>query len=292
MPILTSVGRAALLAAVAAMAMSASAAAPKAAAAPAGSARDLFSFAAGARIVEAPADALMTQMDASPLNLIDDSTVTDWTGEAGQATFVFELSELTELSRIAFDTGGLNRDAKAPNAFVVELSKTSATQGYTQILRGTLQMARNGQSFAFKVGERPVGQWVRLTILTNHGDDYQGFTGFHGYGQQLTTAAAMPGLTGKYDGASGWGRVNLAASGAQVSGCYEFQQGEFAGVVDGRVLKLSMLQREDGTRMNGLFQLLPGGKLMGLVRSAGPAYRDTYAAYYSAQKVNGKPNSC
>ena len=47
-------------------------------------------------------------------------------------------------------------------------------------LSGDLRMNANGQSFAFKPEERPTGRWVRLTILGNHGDDYTGFTGFHG----------------------------------------------------------------------------------------------------------------
>ena len=103
----------------------------------------------------------------------------------------------------------------------------------------------------------------------------------------------MPGLGGRYDGASGWGRVNLSDSGAGVSGCYDFQQGAFSGAVDGRVLKIAMLQRENGERLNGLFQFAPGGrKLVGLVRTEGSAYRDAYAYYYSAEKVESKPGGC
>lgn len=254
--------------------------------------QDLLSFASGGRILSAPDDTGMSQMDSSPLNLIDDSAATDWTGAAGEVSFVFELSEMTELYRFSFDTGGLNRDAKASKDFVIEVSETSATKGFSEVLGGALKMAKNGQSFSFKPEERPTAQWVRLTLLGNHGDDYQGFTGFHAYGQQLTEEATMPDLTGKYDGASGWGRINLTDGEEGVSGCYEYQQGEFDGVVEGRVLKLSMHQRADGNRLTGLFQLMADGKLVGLVRKDGSAYRDGYADYYSAEKAGGKPNSC
>ena len=253
---------------------------------------DLFSYAEGNRILQAPDGTGMSQMEATPLNLIDDSAATDWTDAAGEAVFVFELAELTELHRIAFDTGGLNRDMKSPKEFVLEVSETSATKGFSEVLGGTLKMAKNGQSFSFKPEERPTAQWVRLTILNNHGDDYQGFTGFHGYGKQLTQDASMPDLTGKYEGASGWGRINMTDSDAGVSGCYAYQQGEFDGVVEGRVLKVNMHQRENGERMNGVFQMMPGGKLVGLVRGEGSAQRDTYAAYYSAEKESNKPNGC
>ena len=70
-----------------------------------GPASDLFAFSQGARLVQVPDDAEFTAMDSSPLNLIDGSATTDWTGEAGRpAVFVLELAERTELSRIAFDS--------------------------------------------------------------------------------------------------------------------------------------------------------------------------------------------
>jgi hypothetical protein len=52
--------------------------------------------------------------------------------------------------------------------------------GFVRALSGDLRMNANGQSFAFKPEERPTGRWVRRAILGNHGDDYTGFTGFHG----------------------------------------------------------------------------------------------------------------
>ena len=287
MTIFVSARKGLLLSILAATAMSASAA-PKGA-----DPADLFSFASGARILKAPDDAQMAQMSSSPLNLIDDSTVTDWTGEAGEVSFVFELAETTELSRIAFDSdGAMSHDDSSIQDFVVEVSETSATKGYQEVLSGKLKMKKNGQSFSFKPEERPVARWVRLTVLSNYGNDYQGFTGFHGYGKQLTQEATMPDMSGKYDGASGWGRVNIHDSDEGVTGCYSYQQGEFDGIVDGRVLKLNMHQRADGARLNGLFQMLPGGKLIGIVRNETDSSHDFYADYYSAEKAGGKPNSC
>lgn len=258
-----------------------------------GGARDLFAFAAGGRIVAAPDFPEMSAMHASPLNLIDGSANTDWEGEAGEIQFVIELAEQTELDRLSFDTAGLNRDTKGAKDFTVEVSDTSADSGFAPVMSGTLKLARNGQSFAFDPQQRPVARWVRLTISSNYGDDYTAITGFHGFGRQLTQSAAMPALTGKYDGASGWGRVNISESPDGVSGCYAYQQGEFRGVVDGRVLKLDMVERASGTRMTGLFQMMPGDqKLVGIVRNEGAAHRDAYANYYSAERESETPNGC
>jgi len=253
---------------------------------------DLFAFSAGARLVSAPTDTGMSHMDSSPLNLIDDSPATDWTGEAGKAVFVLELAETTRLARIAFDTAGLNRDRKAPRSFTLEVSESSPRSGFHPVLSGALQMARTNQSFAFEPDDRPVARWVRLTLHDNYGDDYQGFTGFHGYGEQLTSDATLTGLTGNYDGASGWGWIHLTQSGNRVSGCYEYQNGVFDGVVEGRVLRLAM--RQDGSEpQHGIFQFSPDGqKLVGLVRGDGAAYRDTYAAYYSAERTGGRAGGC
>lgn len=257
---------------------------------------DLFSYSEGATFVVTPQDDRISQMESTPLNLLDDSASTDWTGDGGRAVFVLKLAEETQLSRIAFDTAGLNRDQKAPRDFTIEVSNSSADSGFAQVLSGTLRMAANGQSFAFKEGERPVGHWVRLTILGNHGDDYSGFTGFHGYGRQMTNSASLPNMTGTYEGASGWGWVHLVQQGNQVTGCYEYEHGTVTGVVDGNVLRLDMVDHssDGGTIHNlGLFQLTPDGRgIRGLVRGNDRASRDAYAAFYSAQKQSNRAGGC
>lgn len=253
---------------------------------------DLLAFAEGGRVLEHPDFPAISSMSAGPLNLIDGSAATDWEGETGENVFVFELAETTEIHGFAFDTAGLNRDTKSAKDFVIEVSETSATKGFSEVMGGSLKMAKNGQSFSFKPEERPTAQWVRLTIFNSFGDDVTAFTGFHAYGKQLTQEATMPDLTGKYMGNSGWGRLNITDSEEGVAGCYAYQQGEFDGVVDGRVLKIKMHQRADGQRLDGLFQLMDNGELVGLVRNEGKSNLDFYADYYSAEKESGKPNSC
>ena len=39
---------------------------------------DLFAFSEGARLVQYPEDVMISQMDSSPLNLIDGFVATDW----------------------------------------------------------------------------------------------------------------------------------------------------------------------------------------------------------------------
>lgn len=252
---------------------------------------DLFSFAAGAQLVSVPEDSDIAQMAWSPLNLIDGSPETDWVGKAGEAVFVLELAETTRLSRVAFDTTAYVGRKSVKN-FTVEVSESSPRAGFRPVLSGTLQMARGNQSFAFKPEERTVARWVRLTLHSNYGDDNQSFTGFRGYGEQLTYDAALTGLTGNYDGASGWGWIHLLQNGGRVSGCYELQNGAFDGVIEGRVMRI-LMRADDGGREIGLFQFSPDGRrLVGLVRRDDAASRDTYAAYYSAEKTGNRAGGC
>jgi len=262
-----------------------------------GPATDLFAFSQGARLVQVPDDAEFTAMDSSPLNLIDGSATTDWTGEAGRpAVFVLELAERTELSRVAFDTAFLNRDEKSPRAIRVELSDTSARSGFVPILAADLKMKKDGQSFGFDPEHRPVGRWVRLTIASNYGDDYTGLTGFHGYGRQLTATATLPDVTGRYEGWSGWGTLNLTQNGDTVTGCYEYQAGRVTGRIDGRVLTLDMVETgPDGAprRLSGYFGLTPdGGKLIGFARGLTESDRLGYATYMSADRRANRPGAC
>lgn len=259
---------------------------------------DLFAFAQGTRIVAAPEDVAMSQMDSSPLNLIDGSAKTDWTGEAkGPPVFVFELEERSELDRIAFDTAFLNRDAKAVRAVRVEISDTSATSGFATIIDARLQRLKDNQNFSFDPKKPlPVGRWVRLTIVDNYsGDEYSAFTGFRGYGRKLTADAKIPDVTGSYEGLSGWGAISLTQQGDRVTGCYEYQQGKVTGTIKGRTMTLDMVETSiDGSaiRHRAFFGLSRNGKeLVGIGRNTDPALIGYYD-YYKADRIGNRPGSC
>jgi OOP family OmpA-OmpF porin len=257
---------------------------------------DLFAFGAGARFVQKPSDADYSFMAYTPYNLIDEADNTDWTGAPSPSpVFVLELAERTELSRIGFDSGGMNNDEKAIKGVKVEVSDTSATSGFTTVLTTDVAKAANGQNFP--LATKAIGRWVRLTITSNHGGEYVGFTGFRGYGTQLTHEATIANVSGTYEGASGWGAVHLKQEGSHVTGCYEYRDGVLSGGVEGRLLKVEMLEQVDGGGVDkqlGLFAFAPDGKYtFGLTRKAaeeqsGPGYD----AFYSATKISDDIGNC
>jgi OOP family OmpA-OmpF porin len=262
---------------------------------------DLFAYAAGAQFVQIPAGNDYGDLNYGPINMIDESLVTDWTSEAAgkPAILVLELAERTAISRLAFDTAGMLRDEKSPRKITVEISDVSATEGYKTVLATELKSGINGQSFPVSApgpSAPAVGRYVRLTISSNYGDDYYGLTGFHGYGEQLTHSATIADVSGTYEGASGWGKVRLKQEGSRVTGCYDYREGIIAGGVEGRLLKVEMTEKVDGggtDRQLGLFYFSKDGKFtFGLTRQPGEDASRSLAAKYSANKVSNDIGDC
>jgi hypothetical protein len=261
-------------------------------------AADLFSYAEGARFVKIPEGSEIMRASASPLNLIDGSRYTDWEGEGkGPSVFILELEEQTELTSIVFDADFLNKDGKTPRAFQVEISAESPTSGYEPVASGDLRINKDNQRYSFNPKEPlPTGRWVRLTILDNHGDDYVAFTGFRGYGKRLTSEVAMPSVTGTYDGANGWGKLQLIQNGEEVTGCYDYQGGKVAGTVSGRVMTIRMTNTDssgDESVETGYFQISPDGRtLIGISRASTEPDEMGFASYWSATRVSNKARDC
>ncbi|MGA9659707.1 MAG: hypothetical protein WBQ60_11485, partial [Asticcacaulis sp.] len=172
----------------------------------------------------------------------------------------------------------------------------SSGDGYRSVLSGNLRINRGAQTFAFKPEERPTGRWIRLTILSNYGNDYVALSGVHAYGRPVTQAAYLPDVTGTYDGASGWGKVQLTQDGDQVTGCYAYQGGTINGVIVGRVMKLDMVEADtsgDDVAMTGLFSLSGDGRnLIGIARNNESYAQNSPASYYSAKRINNRPANC
>ena len=257
---------------------------------------DLFAFAAGARFVQKPDDVDYSDLAYSPLNLIDESLDNDWASTASTpAIFVLELPERTAIARIAFDSAHMNFDDKSAKHVKVEVSDTSAATGFSTVLETDLKKATDDQSFTLPA--KATGRWVRLTVSSNYGHEYVGLTGFRGYGEQLTHDAKLDGLSGTYEGANGWGVVRLKQEGSRVVGCYTYRSGIISGGVEGRLLKVEMLEHDDdgsvAERQLGLFSFSTDGKaMMGLTRSFDAEPGSLYRAYYSGEKISDDIGDC
>lgn len=257
---------------------------------------DLLAFSAGTQIVAKPEfNQGIFMMPYDPINLFDESPSSDWSAPLEPtAVVVFEFPEQTEVERLVFDTAGMINDQKSVKSLTVEMSDTSKDAGFQVILQADLVMAKNGQEFP--VSAKVAGHWLRFTVNSNYGSEYIGMKGLHAYGKQLTHDAKLEGLSGTYNGWSGWGKVQLKQEGTRVTGCYEYQDGVMAGGIEGRVLKTEMIETDstgDKSRQTGLFTFSPDGrKVFGLTRRVGAAPGDGFSSFYSGEKVNDDIGDC
>lgn len=169
---------------------------------------------------------------------------------------VLALPERTELARLEFDTASIDEDGRGAKDVTVEISDTSATEGFKQIGKATLRDKADRQSFP--VTANVPGRWVRLTILNNHGaTDFVELMDFRGYGRQLTTTPFSD-ASGTY--AADFGNFHLKQEGTSVTGCYESNEGLLSGGIEGRVMKFTW--REGDARGPALMVFSPDGRQM------------------------------
>lgn len=122
---------------------------------------DLAGLAGGAIVVQgAKAPSAM----AEAWYMLDDPT-TGWTSEAGAHVQPDgDRARGSERdSRRAFDTASIETDGREPKEVLVEMSDTSATDGFKPLVQATLTVApKDGQRF--KATADIPGRWLRITV--------------------------------------------------------------------------------------------------------------------------------
>jgi outer membrane protein OmpA-like peptidoglycan-associated protein len=234
---------------------------PAAPAAPAVPDMSLVSFAGGALIVQAPQE---YGGGWSAMYMLDGQAGTGWASPEKvltPAVTVVEMSERSLLKRLEFDTGNTDGENRGAKDVLVEVSDTSAKDGFKKIAEVALKDKVDGQKFPV-TAEVP-GRWVRLTIRNNHGaPDYLELMDFRAYGTQLTHTP-LPDVSGTYE--TDFGDFHLRQQGTSVTGCYEHDEGVLDGGIEGRIMKFTwreagddkgpavMVFSPDGRKMFGLW---------------------------------------
>jgi OOP family OmpA-OmpF porin len=190
------------------------------------------------------------------VNLLDSAPSSGWACESRRTAnnvFVFEMAEPTTLTAFEFDTNGVDGDGRGAKDVTVEVSSAVAG-GYQKVLTASLQDKKDGQRFT--ASGAAAGRFVRLTILSNHGDaEWTELMGFRGFGAK-TSPPPIGGISGTYT--TNWQDFHMRQQGTALSGCYEFDQGTFDGTVEGRVMKMTWVQ--SASRGPAVFVFAPDGK--------------------------------
>lgn len=181
--------------------------------------------------------------------LLDDSPETGWAcpeGKIAGNVFVFEMAAEATIERFEFDAASVDEDGAGAKEVVVEVSTTSKSDGFAPVLQATLTAGRDRQSF--DAAKRAPARWVRLTIRTNQGNEaWTELFGFRGYGERPPLAGLPEGISGTY--ATNYHDFHVRQQGTALVGCYEWDSGVLDGAIEGRVMKITWREGEDGSQM-------------------------------------------
>lgn len=204
---------------------------------------NLLSFANGT-IMPLPSDALLV---TAPILMIDGSSIQNWVGDGKPQSFVFELPEAATLRTLEFDndTSGMGGVDAGIRDLTVEVSTTSATEGFQPIFAGSLAKGVNGQRF--DIAKPVAGRWVRANFASNHGGESYSLAELRAFGDAppavLTTDAS-----GSYE--TVWGTWNVTQSGTTISGCFQpgglsTQPATFTGGMEGNIARIRYIETDD-----------------------------------------------
>jgi len=200
---------------------------------PTSNADDLAGLAQGAIVVRA---AEPLSEGHSAYYMIDEDPHSTWNsleGKPNNQSTVIHLAERCAIDRVEFDGGEFELETHLPKNVRVEMSDTSAEDGFKPIANVTLASKSGPQSFP--ADANVPGRFIKLTIVDNYGAAMVQLADFKAFGKKLTNTP-LADLTGKYK--SEWlGATNLKQNGAQVSGCYEKGKAPINGGVEGHVVR-------------------------------------------------------
>ncbi|HRR41001.1 MAG TPA: OmpA family protein [Syntrophales bacterium] len=222
--------------------------------------QSLVSFSSGALVVKKPRE-YNESWGASWI--LDERPESGWASPKGAIAnnvFVMELAEKTLLTRLEFDIGQVDGNARGAKDILVEVSDVGPSSGFKEITNLTLVDRQDKQSFPVKVSVP--GRWVRLTVRNNQGSpEYTELMDFRGYGRQLTKTD-IPDVSGTY--ATNWKDFHLRRQGTAVTGCYEYREGVLNGGIEGRVMKFTWREKDHGQGPAVMVFTSDGKKFFGL----------------------------
>ena len=254
-------------------------------AAPAG--ENLAGLAAGAVVAVRP-----TPPDANgeAWFLLDEDPRTGWTSLSGKhlEPTVIELADRSLIRSVQFDTGMVETDGRLAKRMLVEMSDTSAKDGFKPIADVMLSPSqKDGQ--IFKTTADVPGRWLRLSVKSMHVPDHDitQLMDFRAFGERLTHNPP-PTITGTYETDDG-SILHLKQEGTRVTGCNEKGAAPLAGGMDGRVLTFAWKSDLDEGPAIGVFG--DAGMFMGFWKQNGiePSQSMTVV---DVKKTSDKPGDC
>ncbi|MCL2345827.1 MAG: OmpA family protein [Desulfobulbus sp.] len=214
--------------------------------APAETGTNLLSFANGA-LVERASSNYGGGWDA--YQMLVENPKLGWANRNGDKPpfeIVFSFPERVEIHSFRFSTASTESAQRSAKDVDIEISEDGKT--FSPVMAVELQDRADHQ--AFKPDTPATGRYLRYVVRSNHGDDqYWEIMDARAFGVELTNTP-MPNVTGTYQG-SDYGKFHLLQEGAQLSGCYEYNDGIVQGGFDQHALNLTWREGHEEGQYSG-----------------------------------------
>jgi outer membrane protein OmpA-like peptidoglycan-associated protein len=219
--------------------------------------KNLLAFGAGTMLVSSTSESKGVGEGAR--HLIDEAPFV-WISADGQIenqSVTLELPARTTLKTIGFDTSQPTYyDHRAAKEVMVEISDSSASEGFQTILSATLKDDTDKQNLP--VEREITGRFVRFTAKNNHGSTKAILIKeLRGYGDQ-EARQPIANVSGTYKFGD-YGELHLKQEGTSIIGCYTANQGIVEGSIDGRAMTLTTTENGN-TKGFAAVNFTDGGK--------------------------------
>lgn len=181
------------------------------------------------------------------LALIDEDPTLGWASAQGAPkphSFVFELNTVYSLHNFGFDSAQAE-EGSYPGISAEEVRISVSTEGaegpWAIAYEGTIDP---GMASEIEIPEPVEARWVKLEITDNGGrDDYTELMEFSAFGLPMETPATPAEVSGTYD--TNWGRFYVSYRDGALRGCYDHDEGKFAGSLVGNFLNIEWRETGD-----------------------------------------------
>lgn len=178
------------------------------------------------------------------IELLDEDSGSGWACESGKTkgnVFVFEMIAPAVIERFEFDNARVDDEGAGAKDVTVEVSSTSMKAGFETVLQATL--ADKADKQGFPAAKAVSGRWVRLTVLSNQGNEsWTELFAFRGFGAKPAAVAPLENISGTFE--TSYSKFHVRQQGTALTGCYEYDQGLLEGAIEGRLMKITW--REGG----------------------------------------------
>jgi outer membrane protein OmpA-like peptidoglycan-associated protein len=246
---------------------------------------NLLSFANGALVERVSSD---YGGDWGSYMLLTEDPHKGWAnGDGGKPPFdvVLSFPERSEIHRFVFNTASAESPQRAVKSLGIEISEDGKT--FKPVMTVDLKAETDDQQFTPPAPA--AGRYLKFIVRSNHGDkDYWEILGTRAFGVELTSTP-LKNVSGTYTSHE-YGKFHLLQQGAQLSGCYEFNEGLVQGGLERHAMRLTWTESEGKRHGPAIMVATRDGKgFKGFWHADG---EDRWTLDWDLKKVSDAVGSC